>query len=119
LPVHLLVLEAGLDRIPDILPYVLRKLLGMILEGLAHLADHRLIRILGQRVQGLHGLQVGKQQAIVVQHELVFKGVFLLQRVSLGLDRLDAVNQVIVDYGELLQLLLLHEKRLASSLMDL
>jgi hypothetical protein len=86
LPIHLLVLEASLDRIPDILPYVLRELLGMILEGLAHLANHRLICILGQRVQGLDGLQVGKQQAIVVQHELVFEGVFLLQRVSLCLD---------------------------------
>ena len=91
----------------------------MILEGLAHIAYDRLIRILGQRVQGLHGLQVRKHQAIVVQHELVFEGVFLLQRVSLGLDRLDAVDQVIIDYLEILQLLFIHEKRLASSLIDL
>jgi len=119
LPIHLLVLEASLDRIPDILPNVLRELLGMILEGLAHLTDHWLVSILGQRVQGLHGLQVRKQQAIVVQHELIFECVFLLHRVSLGLDRLDAVNQEIVDYRELLQIFLILEKRLASSLIDL
>lgn len=86
LPIGLLVLEAGLDRIPDVSPHVLRELLGMILEGLAHLTDHRLVRILGERKQGLHGLQVGKQQAVVIQHELVLEGVLLLKGVSLGLD---------------------------------
>ena len=86
LPIGLLVLEAGLDRIPDFPPHVLRELLGMILEGLAHLADHRLVRILGEREQGLHGLQMGEQQAVVIQHELVLEGVLLLKGVSLGLD---------------------------------
>lgn len=98
LPIGLLVFEAGLDRIPDVLPHVLRELLGMILEGLAHLADHRLVRILGEREQGLHGLQMGEQQAVVIQHELVLEGVLLLKGVSLGLDRLDAVNQQVIDY---------------------
>ena len=117
LPVGLLVLEAGLDRIPDVPPHVLRELLGMILEGLAHLADHRLVRVLGEREQGLHGLQVGKQQAVVVQHELVLEGVLLLQGVSLGLDRLDAVDQEVVDYTG--YLIIIQEKCLASSLIDL
>jgi hypothetical protein len=66
----------------------------MILEGLAHLTDHRLVRVLlSERKQVLHGLQVGKQQAVVIQHELVLERVLLLQGVSLGLDRLDAVDQ--------------------------